>query len=180
MRKQLSLIIRASAFAARFHGADARKGEGGLPYVTHPLEVARILLEEGGITDEEVLAAAILHDTIEDTNAKAQEIRDEFGERVCSLVLEVTDDKGLEKLERKRRQVTNAPNKSADAAAIKLADKIANVRDVTFSPPNWDLNRRIEYIRWASLVVNALPPINARLRTMFDGAVEGFNRSVIQ
>jgi hypothetical protein len=76
--------------------------------------------------------------------------------------------------------VTNAPHKSADAAAIKLADKIANVRDVTLSPPNWDLNRRIEYICWASLVVNALPPINARLRTMFDGAVEGFDRSVIQ
>lgn len=178
MKNELSLIIRASAFAALYHSGQYRKGMNSAPYVTHPLEVSRILLEEGGITDVEVLAAAILHDTIEDTKAEADQIKEQFGERVCSLVLEVTDDKGLLKQERKRLQVVNAPKKTMGAAAIKLADKIANVRDITYSPPDWEFDRKNEYMKWATEVVGVLPACNDVLKHVFDNAIDDFYATV--
>lgn len=180
MRNDIQLIINASAFAASYHGGQYRKGVNALPYVTHPLEVSRILLEEGGVDDVEVLAAAILHDTIEDTAASPEDISDGFGERICSMVLEVTDDKRLEKQERKRMQVVNAKGKSPGAALIKLADKIANVRDITNSPPNWDEQRKAEYIVWAKEVVDALPLGHDQLRAVFARAVEAFNAITAQ
>ncbi|NDE55134.1 MAG: phosphohydrolase, partial [Actinobacteria bacterium] len=74
------------------------------------------------------------------------------------MVLEVTDDKSLEKNERKRLQIEHASHKSPGAALIKLADKISNVRDVGVSPPShWDIQRRVDYLDWASAVVGALP-----------------------
>ena len=175
MKNEIQLILRASAFASAYHGGQYRKGNNALPYVTHPLEVSRILSEEGGIEDVEILAAAILHDTIEDTAASREDISERFGDRICGLVLELTDDKRLEKQERKRRQVINAPGKSLGAAAVKLADKIANVRDITNSPPDWPEERKADYIAWATEVVNALPPGHSQLRAVFARAVEAFH-----
>ena len=175
MQSHIQLILRASAFASAYHGGQYRKGNNALPYVTHPLEVSRILSEEGGIDDVEVLAAAILHDTIEDTAASREDISERFGERVCNIVLELTDDKRLEKQERKRMQVINAPGKSPGAAAVKLADKIANVRDITNSPPDWSEERKAGYIAWSTEVVNALPPGHDKLRAVFAEAVRAFN-----
>ena len=174
MNNDLRLIINASKFAAEYHGGQVRKGAVARPYITHPLEVARIILEEGGIADVEVLAAAILHDTIEDTGASREDISENFGDRVCSMVLECTDDKRLDKDDRKRLQIVNAPGKTAGAAVIKLADKIANVRDITFYPPNWTAERKSEYIQWATQVVAALPSGNEKLRTVFAKAVSEF------
>jgi len=175
MQGQIQLILRASAFAAEHHGGQYRKGKKALPYITHPLEVARILSEEGGIEDVAVLATAILHDTIEDTSASREDISVRFGDRICGMVLELTDDKHLEKDVRKRMQVVNARGKSPGAAAVKLADKIANVRDITNSPPDWPEERKADYIAWANEVVDALPPGNKQLRAVFASAVEAFH-----
>lgn len=175
MQNHIQLILRASAFAAEYHGGQYRQGKKALPYITHPLEVSRVLSEEGGIEDVEVLAAAILHDTIEDTAASREDISKRFGDRICGMVLELTDDKHLEKDDRKRMQVINAPGKSSGAAAVKLADKIANVRDITNSPPDWSEERKAGYIAWATEVVNALPPGNNQLRAVFAEAVRAFN-----
>lgn len=165
----LSLLFNAILFAAKKHEGQIRKDAQGSPYFTHPILVAQALLEIGGVTDTSTLVAAILHDTIEDTKTTQSEIRDAFGEEILQIVLEVTDDKSLEKMERKRLQVIHAPYISDKAKAIKLGDKLINCRDILNSPPkNWTLARRREYIQWAADVVEHLRNTNTPLEQAFD------------
>ena len=111
-----------------------------------------MLWHEGGVRDATVLAAALLHDTIEDTDTKPEELREVFGDAIANIVLEVTDDKALPKAERKRLQVEHAGHISKAAQRVKLADKICNVSDVASEPPkHWDLERRRAYFDWAHL-----------------------------
>ena len=98
----MSLLLKAVKFAADCHTGQFRKGEQGAPYVNHVLEVASLISEVGGVDDEEVLAAGLLHDTVEDTGAGFDDIESLFGERVTFIVREVTDDKTHPK--EKRRQ----------------------------------------------------------------------------
>lgn len=162
-------LLRAIDFAARKHRDQRRKDDAASPYINHPVAVALLLAEVGGVSDPDVLAAAILHDTLEDTNTTPEELESEFGARVRSLVEEVTDDKRLPKPERKRLQVEHSRSLSPGAAAIKLGDKISNVRDVTTSPPSgWGLQRRTEYLEWAQAVVRACPPVNRELFDLFE------------
>ncbi len=166
---QLPLILRAACFAAEKHRHQQRKGAESTPYINHPLEVARLLSDEGSVTDPEVIAAALLHDTIEDTETTAQELRDRFGARVADLVLEVTDDKSLSRDLRKQLQILHASRKTTGAALVKLADKIANVRDIVDRPPsNWTLERRLEYLDWAQRVVQGLPAVSSVLEALFE------------
>ena len=130
-----AIIIKAAYFAAEKHRYQQRKGSDFSPYINHPLQVANILSETGGVDDPEILAAACLHDTVEDTNTTPEELEKEFGPRVRDLVLEVTDDKELPKQVRKQLQIDHAPAKTEGAALIKLADKISNIKDVTTAPP---------------------------------------------
>lgn len=154
LEKDLERFIHAVDYAAYQHRLQLRKGASGASYIIHPMKVARILYDTGGIRDVEVLMAGLLHDTIEDTGAKREELVALFGERVASLVCELTDDKDLPKKDRKRLQIENASHKSAEAKAIKLADKIYNVEDIVADPPpNWDLNRKLDYCLWAEKVV---------------------------
>ena len=83
------LVLQAARFAARKHRDQRRKGEQAEPYINHPLEVADVLWSEGGVTDPEVIAAALLHDTLEDTETTLNELRGTFGERVAALVGEL-------------------------------------------------------------------------------------------
>jgi guanosine-3',5'-bis(diphosphate) 3'-pyrophosphohydrolase len=167
----LPLLLRALAFAAHKHRDQRRKDAEASPYINHPIALAEVLAEEGGVEDVEVLAAALLHDTIEDTATTSEELRAAFGERIAGVVLEVTDDKSLEKAERKRLQVEHAAALSREAKLVKLADKICNLRDVAERPPaNWDLGRRREYFDWAKQVVDRLRGAHARLEAAFDGA----------
>ena len=120
-----------------------------------------------------MLAAALLHDTVEDTDTTREELQKEFGAEVDALVAEVTDDKTLPSPERKRRQETHAPELSDGAKVIKLADKISNVREIGVDPPEeWDLERRKEYFAWAARVVAAVGPINPALQVMFATTLE--------
>ncbi len=92
-----------------------------------------------------------------------------MGPEVRSLVLEVTDDKRLPKLERKRLQIEHAPLRSPKAKLIKLGDKIANVRDVTHSPSrDWDLARRRQYLDWTDQVVRGCRGTNVALEHYCD------------
>jgi len=173
------LILRAADFAARKHRLQKRKDEESSPYVNHPLAVALLLAEVGGVTDTEVLAAAILHDTLEDTETTPAELEAAFGARVRGLVEAVTDDKSLRKAERKRLQIDHAAGLPPDAVLIKLGDKIANVVDVTHSPPTmWDLARRKEYLDWAAAVVVNCPKVNAALEARFAEALEEGRRKL--
>jgi guanosine-3',5'-bis(diphosphate) 3'-pyrophosphohydrolase len=164
-----TVLRRATGFAAWKHKGQMRKGEREIPYIHHPIEVTAVLAEIGNIDDLDVLQAALLHDTIEDTETNRDELETHFGSRVCAIVLEVSDDKSLDKPGRKARQVEHAPHLSNDAQSLKLADKISNVYDVAFSKPvDWAPQRQLEYFDWASQVVAGLRGCNSALEAEFD------------
>lgn len=171
MNTDLNLILDAAAFAAHKHRDQRRKDADASPYINHPLAVADILAREGGVEDAKVITAALLHDTIEDTETTFEEIQDRFGKRVAEIVAEVTDDKSLSKPERKRLQVVKAASKSKAAKLVKLADKIANLRDLNTMPPaDWSEARKADYFRWAKEVVDGLRGVNKHLEVAFDEA----------
>jgi len=167
----ISRVIRAVEFAAKKHRMQRRKDSDASPYINHPIALMHVLCIDGGIRDPKILAAAALHDTIEDTETTPSELVAEFGADVADLVVEMTDDKSLPKVERKRLQIERARHMTRDGALVKLADKICNLRDIAASPPeNWSLERRIEYFDWAKAVVDGLPRVNSRLLKMFEEA----------
>ena len=167
------LILKATHFAAQKHRDQRRKDEELSPYINHPISVARAISEIGDIEDPEVLAAALLHDTLEDTETTPEELIDNFGERVCRLVQEVTDDKSLPKLEQKQLQIEHAKELSEGAALIKLGDKISNVTDIINTPPtDWDNERRLDYFEWAERVINNCPRVNAPLEEYFKCSIQ--------
>ncbi len=171
---EMGTILAATKFAAGKHTKQRRKGADATPYINHPIAVAESLWRIGGVRDLDVIVAALLHDTVEDTDTTPQEIEDLFGERVRTLVEEVTDDKSLPKERRKELQVEHAPHLSAGAKQIKLADKIANVSDVAFAPaPYWSYERRVEYLAWSERVVSGLRGCNRSLEEYFNLTLVG-------
>jgi len=169
MDHSVGLILKAVRFAAEKHIDQRRKDSKSSPYINHPIQVAETLWEVGDIRDLTLLVASILHDTVEDTGTKPEEIGAEFGEDVLALVLEVTDDKSLPKHVRKQLQVENAPHKTHNAKLLKLADKICNVNDILLSPPaDWSLERMQEYLLWTEKVVAGLRGVNAQLENHYD------------
>ena len=166
-----SQLLIALEFAAHKHRDQRRKDASASPYINHPIALARLLAEDGGVTDAKTLVAAVLHDTIEDTDTTYDELRAQFGKKVADVVAEVTDDTSLPKPRRKALQIEHAPHMSKRAALVKLADKTCNLRDVTHNPPaDWPLARRRQYFDWAKAVVDALPPVSKKLRRAFDAA----------
>lgn len=162
-------VSQALLFAAKKHTDQRRKGDRGEPYVNHLIEVVDILAQFTGGTDAELLAAGALHDTIEDTDTKYEDLKKAFGENIADIVQECTDDKSLPKAERKRLQVENAPHKSDKAKLVKIADKISNLRSIIDSPPpDWSLERKQEYFAWAKKVVDGLRGVNEGLDKEFD------------
>jgi len=167
----LPLFIRALEFASRKHSTQRRKDPAASPYINHPIALVSILAVEAGVRDPEVLCAALLHDTVEDTQTTPEELEQHFGAIIAGIVAEVTDDKNLEKQDRKRLQIEHAHALSPAAGLVKLADKIANLRDVAQSPPsNWSLKRRQEYFDWAKAVVDGIPDVPQVLRILFHEA----------
>ncbi|NUM82285.1 HD domain-containing protein [bacterium] len=169
----MDMILRAVKFSAEKHKDQRRKDAEASPYINHPIQVAELLWRVGGVRDTVVILGALLHDTIEDTETAPEEIESLFGEDVLDVVLEVTDDKRLPKMERKRLQIEQAPHKSLRARQLKLADKICNVRDITHSPPkDWTLERRLEYFDWTEKVVNGIRGSNESLEKLYDELLE--------
>jgi guanosine-3',5'-bis(diphosphate) 3'-pyrophosphohydrolase len=163
------LIFKALAFAAHKHRDQRRKDVKASPYINHPIALADVLCNEGGITDENVLCTALLHDTVEDTETTPEELTQLFGKTISELVMELTDDKTLPKAERKRLQIEHAAHASYQAKLVKLADKISNLRDIAATPPaDWDMNRKQEYFNWAKAVVDQIRGTNANLEVIFD------------
>lgn len=162
-------LLNVIHFSAFKHRDQRRRDQARSPYINHPIEVARLLWEGGGVRDEATLAAAILHDTIEDTDTAPEEIRQAFGEEVLGLVQEVTDNRSLPKQRRKQLQIEHAPHLSHKAKLIKLADKISNVNDLLHSPPHrWTLARKQQYLLWTEKVVAGLRGANPALERCYD------------
>ncbi|TFU05985.1 bifunctional (p)ppGpp synthetase/guanosine-3',5'-bis(diphosphate) 3'-pyrophosphohydrolase [Polymorphobacter arshaanensis] len=164
-------LIHALAFAAHKHRDQRRKDKDASPYINHPIALAHILISEGGVSDAVVLCAAILHDTIEDTKTTYAELKSNFGTEIADVVMEVTDDKSLEKAERKKLQIAHAAKASPRAKLVKLADKIANLRDLASTPPHdWSIERRRDYFDWAKQVIDGVRGTNPQLEAAFDKA----------
>lgn len=161
-------LIKALDFAAGWHKFQRRKGYYRIPYINHPIRVVLILLQEGHVEQSEVLIAAALHDVIEDTECTPALIREEFGEKVLEVVLEVTDDMRLPSAERKRKQVEKAPMLSAEARLIKIADKMANMEDILRYPLDWSSGRKRTYFTWAREVASGCAGVNPALDLSFE------------
>jgi guanosine-3',5'-bis(diphosphate) 3'-pyrophosphohydrolase len=165
----LGAFVRAIAFAADKHRNQRRKDAEASPYINHPIALANLLANEGGVTDVVVLCAAVLHDTIEDTETTSEELTTSFGPLVTAIVLDLTDDKSLEKHVRKQRQVEHAPHISKEAKLVKLADKICNLQDILASPPaGWSTERKKDYFDWAAKVVAGVRGVHPELEAVFD------------
>lgn len=172
-------LLETIAFAADRHRLQRRKDREASPYINHPIAVATVLAAEGEVEDEALIAAAILHDTVEDTETTADELETRFGAEVAGLVAEVTDDKSLAKERRKELQVEHAPHASARAKQLKIADKICNVRDLASQPPKgWSAARRRRYLDWAEAVVRGCRGVNPALDEAFDRAVGDARRAL--
>lgn len=164
-------ILSAARFAAEKHAQQKRKGENGEPYFNHLLEVAELITASNPHLDVELIMAAFLHDTVEDTGVTLQELEQRFGKDVAELVAEVTDDKSLPKETRKQLQVEHTPEKSPRAQTLKLADKISNLRAIISSPPvGWSMERKRQYFEWAKQVVSGIASPNEYLKSEFDKA----------
>ena len=169
----LKVLARALAFAAQKHRDQRRKGAEASPYINHPIALFDHLVNVGGVEDTEILCAALLHDTIEDTETTRGELTEQFGAFISGIVAEVTDDKTLLKQERKIRQIEHAPHLSTRARAVKLADKTCNLGDVAERPPHhWDLERRREYFDWGKQVIDGLRGEWPVLEAAFDRQYE--------
>jgi guanosine-3',5'-bis(diphosphate) 3'-pyrophosphohydrolase len=166
----LEKLLQALKFAADKHRDQRRKGAHQPPYINHPIEVCEQLIRVGKVEDLNILLAALLHDTVEDTDATPEELETLFGKQVREIVAEVTDDKSLPKAARKEKQVEHAPHLSVEAKQVKLSDKISNIREIGNDPPaDWSRERKLEYLAWGERVINAgLRNVNADLEKLFD------------
>jgi (p)ppGpp synthase/HD superfamily hydrolase len=164
------LLTRAALTAAEAHKGQTRKG-GEVPYVNHVLEVAHLVAEAGGTP--EMVAAALLHDTVEDTEATEATIAAAFGPCIATLVAGLTDAPEWEALPRearKRRQADHMARAPRAVKRIKIADQTSNVRDVGRLPKGWEPAEARAYIAGAALVVDACRGADAGLEAAFDAA----------
>jgi guanosine-3',5'-bis(diphosphate) 3'-pyrophosphohydrolase len=168
-RDRMELFLDVLAFSAYKHRTQRRKDRHASAYINHPIALARVLHNEGGISDAATLCAAMLHDTVEDTETTRVELARVFGKEIAGVVMEVTDNKRLRKHTRKRLQIEHAPHLSRRAKLVKLADKICNLRDLREHPPvGWSRARKRQYFEWAKRVVDGLRGVHAGLERVFD------------
>ena len=128
-----TLLDRAIVFAVRAHAGTERRGKG-FPYIVHPMEAMEIVATM--TPDQELLAAAALHDTVEDTDVTVEQIREEFGERIASLVASESDTlpEGVSEEDswhaRKQAAIDRLSHASHDAKIVALGDKLSNMRAI--------------------------------------------------
>jgi len=168
----LQLVFSALEYAAIKHQFQKRKGAAGIPYINHLIEVGNILIQKMERPTDELLVAAILHDTIEDTDAKEEEIKKIFGKKVSDIVMEVTDNMRLPSSVRKKNQIEKAKELSYEARCIKIADKTCNIRDILFTRINWSKKRKLKYILWAGKVIDEIRDTDPDLIDEFDRVIK--------
>lgn len=173
-------VLRAADAAAKWHVHQRRKGPAGEPYVNHLLEVATLVAEATDGAEPDLIIAALLHDAIEDQEVPQELIAKEFGDVVAKLVMEMTDDKSLEKAVRKQRQIETAARTSNGAKILKLADKTSNLRALAASAPaDWSVRRRLEYVAWAERVAEGLKGASAKLEAEFGRAAAAARSAIM-
>lgn len=168
------ILLQTINFAALAHRNQRRKDPDSTPYINHPIGVANLISTVGNDDDLVTLQAALLHDTIEDTDVTYEDLVEHFGNEVADIVVEVSDDKSLSKVARKKKQIEHSAHISNRAKTVKFADKLYNIRDLARSPPNdWSLERVQGYFLWAFQVVNKMRGTNAGLEAELDNFFDG-------
>ena len=165
-------FLDAVLFAAQKHQSQVRKDEAHTPYIIHPMGVALSLWEEGLVRDPDTLIAALLHDTLEDTDATYEELADRFGAEVAGIVLQLTNPPGLAAQESKAWQVEHAPSMCMQAKLIKLADRLYNIRDLKPAPIGWSEEKVEGYYHWGQKLLNVLKGSNPRLEELLQEAID--------
>jgi (p)ppGpp synthase/HD superfamily hydrolase len=164
-------IFRALDFAAFKHRNQKRKGLEPIPYINHPIKVTELIVNKLDNPNLELIQAALLHDTIEDTKTTFEEIAEIFGQKVAEIVLELTDDMSHPYIVRKEQQIAKAHGLSYEARCIKLADKISNINDILFTRVGWLKSRKISYIKWSQEVIDQIRGTNKDLEEDFDNLI---------
>ena len=175
-------FLKALKWASELHRLQRRKGSAEsvpgkcprlIPYVNHLIAVVEILGRVGGVEDEDILIAGLLHDAIEDTEVTEADIYAAFGPRVGRIVGEVSDDRSLDQMDRKAAQVAHAAALSREAQLVKLADKIHNCSDLMTHPPEgWSPQRISDYRKWSCDVVDGLRGGNEPMEQLFDTIIQ--------
>jgi guanosine-3',5'-bis(diphosphate) 3'-pyrophosphohydrolase len=169
--EEVALVVRALSFAAECHRTQTRK-DRETPYINHPITLMHVLVEVGMVTDPVVLAAAVLHDVVEDCEIPLEELEARFGAHVKTVVLEVTNAKNQTREEMRAQQVAEAATLSLHARCVKLADKICNLHDLIDAPPaGWDDARKASYFDWTARVAEGLRGTNAALEAELERAL---------
>jgi (p)ppGpp synthase/HD superfamily hydrolase len=163
------LVLEALDFAARHH-----RENGADHFVNHLIDVAT-LLARSGVDDAEVLAAAVLHDVVEDTDATLDEVEHRFGTRVSALVASCFDDRSLPQAERQRIQLEGLRRASREAKAITLADHCSNALSL---PADWTPEKRRQYLAWSEAVVAACAGTNPQLEELHAERVAAARREL--
>ena len=172
----VSLLARAYAFAAARHAGQHRR-VANEPYINHLTEVANLLsfATDGG--DPALVAAGILHDSLEDTETTMSELQKLFGPRIAAIVAEVTDPPDIEETARRQRQVDHAPTLSTEARLLKIADKTSNIRErLAHRPADLSDAEICDYINWGAAVVAGCRGLNEKLEEAFDTSYEAAMR----
>jgi guanosine-3',5'-bis(diphosphate) 3'-pyrophosphohydrolase len=165
-----TLVVRALGFAAEAHRTQFRK-DRETPAINHPIRLLQLLVDVGGVTDPTVLAAAALHDVLEDTAVGFPELEARFGSAVAQVVHEMSDPPHLDRAAMRAWQVEMAPGLSPAARLVKLADKTVNLNDLIDWPPaGWSDLRKAGYFDWAAEVVFGIRGTHVALEAAFDEA----------
>jgi guanosine-3',5'-bis(diphosphate) 3'-pyrophosphohydrolase len=160
---EIQKLLNAVEFAAIHHNGQTRKDVAKTPYIIHPIGVAKSLWEEGKVRNTDVLTAALLHDTLEDTKITGKDIERHFGSSVRLIVEEVTNDPKLSTQENKQRQIDKASQLSPNAKLVKLADRLNNVRDLRKLPADWGKMDVLRYLYWGDRLLYVLKGTNSTL-----------------
>lgn len=161
-------LLEAADFSADKHRFQRRKDEHATPFINHPIKVA-FRLTVAGESDVTLLMAALLHDTIEDTETTYEELVMKFGREVADIVLELTDEQHLSRQERHQQQLLRAKDRSLRARKVKLADKVSNVFDILYHPPHgWSPSEKLDYILHAKQLVDLMRGAQPVLEKEFD------------
>ena len=156
-------LIKAINFAAIAHRNQRRKDSAKTPYINHPIEVMN-MLANAGVTDIDILCAAVLHDTIEDVGVTYCQLVTEFGTNVANIVSECSDDKSLPKVVRKREQIKHAEMASIGAKLVKVGDKLSNLSGLDTNPPvSWKKEEIDGYFIWSYHVWLMIAGCNIKL-----------------
>lgn len=171
-KPDLRILMEAMRFSAEKHRDQRRKNPKQHPYINHPIRVARLLAVDAGIEDTDVIVAALLHDTVEDTETSLEEVEALFGPSVAKIVDEVSDDKSLPKEKRKQLQIDHAPFVSPKAKLVKLADKLDNLTELlVIIPVGWQPERVLQYFDWSEKVIAGLRGTDALLERKLDAVL---------